>query len=108
MVIINDAAGCNWELEFFIDVVGIDEPDTPALLIYPNPFNASISIESTIKLESIVVFDQRGKLVESRRSELINRTQIIFPHHLSAGLYTLICVDKNGNTFVNKLSRVPN
>ena len=108
MVIITDAEGCNWELEFFIDVVGIDEPDTPALLIYPNPFSTSISIESKIKLESVVIIDQRGELVESIRSELINSTQIIFPRHLSTGLYTLICVDKNGNTFVERLSRVPN
>jgi len=108
IVIINDAEGCNWELEFFINVVGIDESAAPALLVYPNPFSNSISIESIIKLESVVVFDQRGRFIESRRTELNNRTQINFPHHLSAGLYTLICVDINGNTFVNKLSRVPN
>ena len=108
MVIINDAAGCNWELEFYIDIVGIDESNTPTLLIYPNPFSNSISIESIMKLESVVVYDQRGRLVESKCSELVNRTQINFPHYLSAGLYTLICVDKNGNTFVNKLSRVSN
>jgi hypothetical protein len=65
------------------------------VLIYPNPAQASFTVEHKEKIESIEMYDLEGQAVLKLNGNS-QYTVIVDSHKLSAGTYSYIVNDVNG------------
>lgn len=76
-------------------VLGIEEPISPEIVVFPNPANDQFNIQSNESLVSLSIFDSSGRQVLSR--SLNGALQVFQPIQLSAGIYFLSIETKKGN-----------
>ena len=73
----------------------ISENEIESVLIYPNPAQASFTVEHKEKIESIELYDLEGKRV-LKLSANSQHIIIVDSHKLAAGTYSYIINDVNG------------
>lgn len=73
----------------------ISENEIEGVLIYPNPAQASFSVEYLIGIESIEIYDLKGQQVLKLAGNS-QRLILVDSYNLAAGSYTYIINDVNG------------
>jgi hypothetical protein len=77
-------------------IQSVSENETAAFMVYPNPTNGAFVISAGAGIESMVVYDSVGQMVE--RMVGLNATQINVDEHLSPGLYVIEVLSKGRKT----------
>lgn len=68
--------------------------------IYPNPSNGTFGIQTSEKIQNIVIFDVKGKLVESRSS--LTQSKVDLSNEIS-GIYFVRIQNENGEWICKKI-----
>ena len=93
----------NSEIEFDLcNISTIKElSQQDALLIYPNPSNGKLSIESPFIIESIRVYDLMGKIVLEKNCH--SKEEKLNLYHLNKGPYVVLISTQNEYTHYKKI-----
>jgi hypothetical protein len=87
-----------------IGSVGINETGNIISLVYPNPFQDALVIESMVEMERIELYDLMGKMVFSYAGAGLKHA-IIRPDELSPGIYILRAFSSNNEPGQAKIIR---
>jgi len=80
--------------------IGIQDPESLALSLYPNPTNDIVNVRSNNELYQIIVLDLQGRKV----AELYNNASISFAAlGVDKGIYTVLIKDVDNNTALQRL-----
>ena len=71
------------------------------MLIYPNPSNGKLSIESPFIIESIRVYDLMGKIVLEKNC--YSKEEKLNLYHLNKGPYVVLISTQNEYTHYKKI-----
>lgn len=94
-----------WVVSLKEEITGIgEEYNEISALVYPNPVNSHIHVESTTPIKEINVFDAMGALLFSERNK-DSAMEIDFSGW-PAGLYVLQIFDDHGNMITRKVNRI--
>jgi hypothetical protein len=74
--------------------VSIEEISSTNMLVFPNPANTSIQVQSEFKITDLNIYDVSGKLLFKSNASPIDKELNI--SHLSKGLYILVVQFENG------------
>jgi hypothetical protein len=83
--------------------VGIEDPTSPSISIYPNPVEGMLTIISNFSIRQITLYDTRGRLVET--VQYASKTIILDLSDHSSGLY-LIKIATNNETITKKIQKL--
>ena len=72
--------------------VGIHSKENDGIIIYPNPAESQLSIQSSREIDSIVIYDLSGR--EVMRQNLNNKNSILNIESLSSGTYLIQIFNK--------------
>ncbi len=82
-------------------VVGVQDVNTLEIKVYPNPFDGFISIQGNLSIESVTIFDLRGKAL---MAALINKREgKVDTDEIESGIYIIRIVYNNGETITRRL-----
>ena len=94
-----------WVVSLKEETTGIgEESNEISALVYPNPVNSHIHVESTTPIKEINVFDAMGALLFSERNK-DSAMEIDFSGW-PAGLYVLQIFDDHRNMITRKVNRI--
>ncbi|NOQ71551.1 MAG: T9SS type A sorting domain-containing protein [Crocinitomix sp.] len=111
--IINDPFKTDFESGGFdLDAVGVINSNDPSvsipetelnvLVVYPNPTNGSLTIQTKIKLKTVVLTDALGRIVYQGVDTLLDLSQL----GLNTGVYLLRVTDVNDSVYQERISFV--
>ncbi len=81
--------------------LGVDEESNVNLTLFPNPFDGSISFETTQMVEKVEIINLLGQKVISATN--LNATGVIDASKLPSGIYIIYFSFKNGNSVQQKI-----
>lgn len=81
--------------------VAVNELERIEMKVYPNPVTNAVIIESDIKIESIDVLDNTGKIIEKIKQP----EETISLRNLPVGIYNLNMKLENGKTAVTRITK---
>lgn len=79
----------------YVGVVGVNENSSLKTLVYPNPVNDIVNIESNFPITEVVIYNGVGQVVYSEKTAVIKELDV---SSLSAGYYYMMLnsgIDKN-------------
>ena len=92
-VTVTNSIGCSASSEDFAGIfTGIGELTRIDVVLYPNPANESIRIETPKTPERILVYAADGKLLVDQQNVTLSESTLIDTSNWSIGLYTVIIV----------------
>ena len=93
----------NSEIEFDLCNISTirERSQKDALLVYPNPSNGKLTIESPFFIESVVIYDLMGKIVLEKNCH--NKEEKLNLYHLNRGSYLVLVRTQNEYTQFQKI-----
>jgi PKD repeat protein len=82
-------------------VTGIDKTEAPTFEVYPNPFNDFIVVKNMVSNSQYNVFSVDGRSIAS--GNIAGNNQVISTSALSAGIYVLQLISKEGQIATQKI-----
>lgn len=87
--------------EITVGSLGLINPDNYGFGITPNPANTYISIETNLAIGEYKIFNNLGQEQSFQNPDSNSVIQIDI-RHLNDGIYTIMIIDTEGNTYVNR------
>ena len=82
-------------------ITASSELDSPYSVVFPNPANHFITIQSPVSLERLTLHDQSGRAVMNLNSQALIQTLDV--SHLSSGIYFLSIHNQKGELSRRKI-----
>ena len=88
----------NKDCDLIISGMSENTIDNKEILIFPNPTNGQLNINSMESFERIELFDCLGILIRQYKND-----DAIYISNIENGFYILVITNKNGSKFMKKL-----
>lgn len=87
-VVVTDANGCSVSDSVLVDVLGVQQFNSSAILLYPNPTQSTLYL--SLKVDEVLVLDMQGRLLLKQKT-----SDFIDVSRLAAGQYQLQVINQD-------------
>ncbi|MBK7109147.1 MAG: T9SS type A sorting domain-containing protein [Bacteroidetes bacterium] len=104
---VTDALGCSISTTVSVGIgTGIFDNENAQITIYPNPFDETIQVESSIAISKIEIINATGQYVFSTSYNTVENTIILNTNFLTQGIYILKTSMVNGESYTFLINKI--